>query len=194
MSAVPLSTRRTRGSTALLLFAALLLALVVEPRLPNEYLTALVNATPGQYRVVEVYDGDTIAVESAGRIEAVRLIGVDTPEAHDPRKPVQCFSAEATDYSRKKLLGQFVRLEADFINANRDKYDRLLRYVYLPTGELHNQNLIEQGYGFAYTIFPFQKLLSFYRAEVAASQATAGLWRSCQVEQMGELKQTQALP
>jgi micrococcal nuclease len=167
---------------------------MVEPRLPNEYLTTLVSSSPGQYRVVDVYDGDTIVVESAGRLETVRLIGVDTPESHDPRKPVQCYSAEAGDYTRRVLLGQSIRLEADFINANRDKYDRLLRYVYLVDGRLHNQDLIEKGYGFAYTIFPFQKLFGFTQSEMRANQVGAGLWSNCRIEQIGELKQTHSLP
>lgn len=135
---------------------------------------------PGYYRVTEVHDGDTVSVDMNGHIERVRMIGVDTPETHHPSKPVQCYGPEASDYTKKLLGGAAVRLEADPTNQNRDRYDRLLRYVYTDQNMLVNKALIEQGYGFAYLSFPFQKSNEFAQAEQVARDNKLGLWSTCQ--------------
>jgi micrococcal nuclease len=136
----------------------------------------------GNYQVTKIYDGDTIAVNMNGAIEKVRLIGVDTPETKDPRKPVQCFGQAASNYTTKLLTNQTVRLEADTLSTNRDRYDRLLRYVYLPDNRLVNAEIIKDGYGFAYTSFPFTKSDEFRQYEHHARDANIGLWNSCQTE------------
>lgn len=138
---------------------------------------------PGFYRVVEVYDGDTIAVEMDSRIEKIRLVGVDTPETHHPKKPVECFGYAATDFTRQLIGKNPVRLEADPLSSNRDRYDRLLRYVYLPNGTLVNQAIVEAGYGFAYTQFEFGKAPEFVVSEQAARGADLGLWAACPAAQ-----------
>lgn len=131
------------------------------------------------YKVTKVYDGDTIAVDMMGVTEKIRLIGVDTPETHDPDVPVQCYGPEASNYSEINLLGQEVRLETDDENQNRDRYERLLRYVYLNDGRLWNQVLIDEGYGFAYLRYPFTKLSSFKLSEDKALTSKKGLWSAC---------------
>lgn len=136
---------------------------------------------PGLYNVTEFVDGDTIKVDMNGGIETVRLIGVDTPETHDPRKAVQCYGAAAADFTRQFIGSQPVRLAADPINTNRDRYNRLLRYVYLADGRLVNAEIIKQGYGFAYTAFPFEKSDQFRSYEKQARQHNLGLWNSCQI-------------
>lgn len=133
----------------------------------------------GYYRVSKVYDGDTIEVDMLGSSEKIRMIGVNTPETHDPRKPVECFGQAASDYTHKQLNDRKVRLEADPINQNRDRYDRLLRYVYLEDGTLYNAKLIEEGYGFALTAFPFTKVDQFVQSERQAREQNKGLWASC---------------
>src|SRR5437667_7574047 len=86
---------------------------------------AVVSAT-----VVHVVDGDTIVAAFAdGHRETVRVLGVDTPETVDPRKPVQCFGPQASAYSKAHLGGRSVRLEFDV--ERRDRYGRLLAYVVL---------------------------------------------------------------
>ena len=140
--------------------------------------------TPGFYRVTKVSDGDTITVDMNGMAETVRFIGVDTPETHKPNTPVQCFGPQASDFTTKTLAGASVRLEADPTNDNRDRYDRLLRYVYTPDGTLINQTLIEQGYGFAYLSFPFQKKQEFAAAQGRAQSAKSGLWAACQATEL----------
>jgi endonuclease YncB( thermonuclease family) len=145
---------------------------------------------PGLYRVTGVDDGDTIKVEQDGNNETVRLIGIDTPETKDPRKPVQCFGEAASRQTKAWLLGKAVRLEPDPLGDNRDKYNRLLRYVYLPDGTLINAQLIEQGYAFAYTIFPFEKLDQFRKLEAQARSDNRGLWSGCQINENSAIKQT----
>lgn len=140
------------------------------------------QAQPGHYRVVSIQDGDTITVDMNGTDETVRLIGIDTPETKDPRKPVQCFGEAATQFTTQ-LIGQSdVRLESDPLSTNRDRYDRLLRYVYLPDGRMVNKELIGEGYGFAYLSFPFTKSEEFRMIAQTARELNKGLWSSCNPE------------
>ncbi len=133
----------------------------------------------GMYRVVKADDGDTIVVDMDGHQEKVRFIGIDTPEVHDPRKAVQCFGQAASNYTKQRLGDQPVRLETDPLSTNRDRYNRLLRYVYLPDGTLLNADLIKQGYAFAYLSFPFTKQDEFHNLQIEARQSNAGLWSHC---------------
>ena len=140
---------------------------------------AVQTSQPGLYRVARFDDGDTIAVDMNGTEETIRFIGVDTPETHDPRKNVQCFGHAAADFTKNLISSNNVRLEADPLNTNRDRYGRLLRYVYLPNGTLVNLEIIKQGYGFAYTSFPSTKVDEFRAAEKEATDNNRGLWSSC---------------
>ena len=133
----------------------------------------------GYYKVLEFNDGDTISVDMDGVKERIRLIGVDTPETQDPRKPVQCFGQAASQFTKDLIGNNPVRLGADDLSTNRDRYDRLLRYVYVPDGRLVNLEIIKNGYGFAYTSFPFTKSDEFKSAETAARETEAGLWNNC---------------
>ena len=172
---------------------ALVVTLAPRIKLPSFALTPA-KTTPGYYRVTEVYDGDTIAVNMDGRTEKVRMIGVDTPETHKPNSPVECGGPEASDFSKTTLSGAEVRLEADPTNQNRDRYDRLLRYVYLPDGRLFNELLITEGYGTPYTSFPFQKKQEFIAAGLAAKIANKGVWAGiCKVEDQNGRFKTNAL-
>ncbi|MBI3972491.1 MAG: thermonuclease family protein [Chloroflexi bacterium] len=128
--------------------------------------------------VVRVVDGDTIDVRLAGgTTERVRLIGVDTPEAVDPRRPVQCFGPEASARARDLLLRQQVTLELDPSQGERDRYGRLLAYVFLPNGRNAAEVLIAEGYGREYTFAAPYKYRSRFRvAEAAARAQGAGLW------------------
>ncbi len=150
----------------------------------------LETTQPGLYHVTTVIDGDTIMVDMYGHSETVRFIGVDTPELHHPEKPVQCFADAARKFTDQMVGGKSVRLQADPLDDNRDIYGRLLRYVYLPDGTLVNEELVKQGYGFAYTHFPFVLLPKVIIDQQTAKRAQAGLWKSCQVEVDGDLYQT----
>jgi len=141
----------------------------------------LQGSQPGLYSVVKFDDGDTITVDMNGTVETVRFIGIDTPETQHPDRPVECYGREAASYTKQLIGNQKVRLQADPLNTNRDRYGRLLRYVYLPDNTLLEQKLITEGYGFAYTFFPFSKLAEFSAYEQQAKSANKGLWSACQV-------------
>lgn len=146
---------------------------------------------PGLYNVSRFVDGDTIVVDMNGRKESVRMIGVDTPETHRPNTPVQCYGPAAAAYTKNLIGNQRVRLESDAKSQNRDRYDRLLRYVYLPDNRLIAEEVIKTGHGFAYTQFPFSKSDQFVHAEQAAKNANRGLWGNCTVtEEENGRKQT----
>ncbi len=140
------------------------------------------KSQPGLYSIDHFVDGDTIAVNMNGAVETVRMIGVDTPETHRPNTPVQCYGPEAADYTKRVIGSGKVRLEADPLDTNRDRYGRLLRYVYLSDGSLLEAKLIAEGYGFAYTLFPFEKKAEFSTYEDQAQAAHKGLWSACQVQ------------
>ena len=129
------------------------------------------------YPIVKVVDGDTITVDIDGAPETIRLIGIDTPETVDPRKTVQCFGKEASDTTKALLSGRKVTLERDGTQDERDKYGRLLAYVYRDDGLFINKYLVEQGFAHEYTYnLPYN-----YQAEFRAAQKTAqtehrGLW------------------
>src|SRR5665213_854028 len=137
----------------------------------------IVSNQPGMYTINHFIDGDTIAVNMNGNVEKVRFIGVDTPETHKPNTPVQCYGPEAAAYTKAQIskFGK-VRLQADPLDTNRDRYNRLLRYVYLPDGTLQDEQLIQKGYGFAYLSFPFSKKAQFAVDQTAAQAAKLGLW------------------
>jgi micrococcal nuclease len=174
-----MTRRQTKQLTSLVTAAVTLLIgwyLNTHPDVYNRFNQPLPNGT---YKVTSFSDGDTIRVDMNGKTETIRFIGVDTPETHDPRKVVQCFGLAAASYT-KQLIGNVpVRLEADPLSSNRDRYDRLLRYVYLPDGRLVQAEIIKNGYGFAYTSFPFTKSAEFVSYQKEAREQNKGLWGSC---------------
>lgn len=128
------------------------------------------------YPVIEIIDGDTIRIELEEKIKTVRLIGVDTPETVHPTKKVQCFGKEASKFTKALLTNEFVYLETDSQSDNLDKYGRLLRYVYTADDLFVNALLIEQGYAYAYTRFPFDYMSEFVSLEENAREQGLGLW------------------
>jgi micrococcal nuclease len=159
------STRRTVASLGTALFLAIFTAL------------ALANLQEFT-QVKRVIDGDPIMLESGERI---RLIGFDTPESVDSRRPVERFGKEAAAFTRGMVQGKRVRLEYDPANAVRGHKDstqqrRTLAYVFLEDGTLLNAEIIRQGYGFALTSFPFSRIEEFRRLELEARKDRRGLW------------------
>lgn len=144
---------------------------------PSSNVGRLTTAPIGQSYVSRVIDGDTIVVDIGGVPEKVRLIGVDTPETVDPRKPVQCFGKEASAFTKSLLLNTSVKLESDASQGERDKYGRVLRYVFLEDGTLVNKKIISEGYGHEYTYrLPYQYQKEFKTAERSARESGKGLW------------------
>lgn len=129
-------------------------------------------APEGGWRtVVRVVDGDTLLLDGNERI---RLIGVDTPESVDPRRPVERFGKEASEFTRRLVEGRRVQLAYD--QERTDRYNRTLAYVYLEDGTLLNAEIIRQGYGHAYTRFPFRLAEEFRAYEREARENRRGLW------------------
>jgi micrococcal nuclease len=127
----------------------------------------------GDWRVVErVVDGDTFVLADG---ERVRLIGVDTPETVKPGTAPQVYGKEASRYTKRMLEGKRVRLEFDV--SERDRYGRLLAYVYLEDGTFFNEHLLAEGYARVMTVPPNVKYAErFLAAERAAREAGRGLW------------------
>lgn len=128
-------------------------------------------------KVERVVDGDTFVALVRGRRDRVRLIGVDTPETVDPDRPVQPYGKEASDFARHMLTGVTVRLVGDV--EPRDKYGRLLAYVWLPDGTFWNALLAAEGYAQLITIPPDVTYAGLFRGLVdEARSANRGLWAS----------------
>jgi micrococcal nuclease len=127
--------------------------------------------TDGEYRVLRVIDGDTIVVEGG---EHVRYLGVDAPETQGSP---ECYGREATERNRQLVEGKRVRLEAD--RRDRDRYGRLLRWVWVD-GTLVNEQLIREGYATVYRDEPAAKYMDrLLAAEAEARSRGAGLWSAC---------------
>jgi micrococcal nuclease len=130
-------------------------------------------------RVVRVVDGDTIKVRRGRSSETVRYIGVDTPETVKPDTPVQCFGKRASTFNRRLVAGRRVRLR--FGRERRDRYGRLLAYVYTRQSKLSvSALLISGGYGRELTIPPnTAHAEAFARLERRARMRGRGLWSAC---------------
>lgn len=153
------------------------------------------------YPVVRDIDGDTIVADVGGHDITVRLIGADTPETVDPRKPVQCYGPEASAEAKRifgerspgaSTTGVSVYLDKDPEKGDYDKYGRLLAYIRLPgdivpadgiasTTDLYNEYMIVHGFAREYTFLnqPYKYQAQFRADEAAAKKARVGLWGKC---------------
>ncbi|MFC1529553.1 thermonuclease family protein [Gemmatimonadota bacterium] len=124
--------------------------------------------------VERVIDGDTIRVRIGDRIETVRYIGVDTPESVHPTRGIEPYGLAASAFNRTLVEGQRVRLGFDV--EERDRYGRLLAYVY--TDSLFvNAELLRQGYAQVMTVPPnVRHADDFLRLQREAREADRGLW------------------
>ncbi|TDQ35234.1 thermonuclease family protein [Aureibacillus halotolerans] len=130
----------------------------------------VVNAT-----VTRIVDGDTIEISFDGKEESVRLLLVDTPETVHPNEPVQLFGPEASAFAKDVLAGEVVQLEYD--GPIKDKYDRLLGYIWID-GQNYNQMLLEEGlarYAYVYDP-PYKYQDDFVAAEEIARDEGIGIW------------------
>ncbi len=131
----------------------------------------------GNFAVERIVDGDTLVVLANGQSHTVRLIGIDTPEVVDPRRPVQCFGEEASSRLKSMLSNRTVSLESDPTQENVDQYGRWLRYVYLPDGTNVNLVMVEQGFAHEYTYrIPYVQQQQFKQAQQRAREQEVGLW------------------
>jgi len=129
------------------------------------------NSYPSEAVVKRVVDGDTIKLENG---ERVRYIGVDTPETKHPYKKVQYFGKEASVFNTKLVEGKKIRLEYDV--EKRDKYGRLLAYVYIDDIFV-NAELVKQGYARVMTIRPNTRYAEYFKKlQDQAKEEKKGLW------------------
>jgi len=117
---------------------------------PAQAYPTMPQGIQGPFAVIKVVDGDTIHVEANGQRLKVRMIGLDTPETVDPRKPVQCFGLvlEASAQAKTILGGESVYLETDPSQDTIDRFGRTLAYVWTESGRLFNLDMITDGYAF----------------------------------------------
>ena len=157
------------------------------------------------YKIIKIVDGDTIVVvknpdpsnadsdkretqnpdsnydgeKKYGKEYKVRLLGINTPESVDPRRPVECFGVEASNYMKEVSEYQDVYMETDDTQSKYDKYGRLLAYVYIDDGQMLNRKMIAEGYAYEYTYdgaYKYQK--DFKDLQRYAKNNSKGLWAS----------------
>jgi micrococcal nuclease len=144
------------------------------------------NKQKETFLVKHVIDGDTFELESK---ERVRLLGIDTPEkfqsdkldrdaerTQSDKKTIQKLGTLSSEYAKKLVEGKQVVLLPEPNHENKDRYGRLLRYVYLEDGTFINKKLVADGYAYAYRKYPLSKLDEFIQAEKEAREKNRGLW------------------
>lgn len=146
---------------------------------PEATSSGVVGVEGEQALVTKVVDGDTIELED-GRV--VRFVGIDTPETVDPRRPVGCFGKQASNETKSLLSGKVVILQKDI--SDKDKYNRILRYIYLPLEDgqtlFVNDYLVREGFAKVLTYPPDVKFNTQLReAETDAKINKRGLWGKC---------------
>ncbi len=128
------------------------------------------------HEVIRIVDGDTVIIDYEGTETSVRLIGVDTPETVHPRIPEEEYGKEASMFTRNLLQGEHVYLRFDPQNTT-DIFGRTLAYLYrAPDGLFVNLEIVRQGYGHAYTDFPFEQEALFVHYGERARLTMKGLW------------------
>jgi micrococcal nuclease len=156
-----------------------------EPQIAEENQVLSESLEEGEHLVTKVIDGDTIVLETG---EVVRYIGIDTPESPESKKE-ECFALESYLKNSELVLNKHVVLEKDV--SETDRYDRLLRYVYIGN-IMVNDILVRQGYAKAVSYPPDVKYQEqFKEAEREAREENSGLWSRCeeQVEQVDQVEQ-----
>lgn len=136
--------------------------------------------------VTKHIDGDTVYVtDSTGKEYKVRFIGVDCPEIKKPNKKEEFYAKNASDYTKSRLLGETIYIEKDV--SETDKYDRLLRYVWIEVpinrneeevkNKMFNAKLLLEGYAQVMTYPPDVKYLdNFNKFQESAKNKKMGLW------------------
>jgi len=177
------SKKKIRLAVSGLIFIAFLGIQIYKQYYPSKDILSVTDNTerieqiPNTYIVSKVVDGDTLNVSVNGKALKVRVIGINTPEIVDLRRPVQCFGKEASERAKSILLNKAVRLEADPTQGDMDRYQRLLRYVFLPNDIDYGFEMIKQGFAYEYTYdTPYKYQEKYKDAQIAAENSKAGLW------------------
>lgn len=134
---------------------------------------------PGSGRVVAVLDGDTVVLDSG---EKVRYLGIDAPEVAHEQEPGGCYGEQAKRANSKWVLHKWVTLAYE--RPARDRYGRLLAYVFLGDGRCVNGMMLKTGQAYLYRMAqPFGRWQHFLHLQRQAIEAQAGLWGYCKVKQ-----------
>ena len=123
-----------------------------------------------QTKVTRVIDGDTFETESG---EKVRLIGINAPEISD------FYGLEAKRYLKNLVENKVVDLQTDNISNDKDRYQRLLRYVIIDGIDV-NKKMVSDGYAFAYLKYKFSKSDLYENAQIKAREMNLGIWGNSQ--------------
>lgn len=156
-----------------LVFAVILLAVVgigvKEVVLPNESIEGV--------QLVGCVDGDTSKLKIDGQTETVRFLAIDTPETKHPNKGVEPFGKEASDYTCDALKNaNVIRVEFDLNSNQRDKYDRLLAWIFVDD-KLLQEELLNNGLAkIAYLYGDYSYMDQLYKAEQSAQVNNLGIW------------------
>lgn len=130
-------------------------------------------------KVVRVIDGDTITIDYHGTPTQVRFIGMNTPEIADSPKGAEYYGDEAAERTKQLVEGKSVTIDTDGLQGDRDRYGRLLRYVYVGNQQV-NLTLIQEGYAYDWTDrYPSVYQKQFHKAETDAQKQKRGLWAKC---------------
>ena len=132
--------------------------------------------TDTNYQVIRIIDGDTVEILYEDQITSVQLVGVNAPETTaNPNQPPEPYGEQATAFLQEFLLDKSIYLRFDI--SKRDKYNRLLGYVYRASDSIFvNLEIIREGYGRVDTRYPFKHEDTFTNYESRAKAAKKGLW------------------
>jgi len=123
-------------------------------------------------KVTRIIDGDTFETETGDK---VRLIGINAPEISD------VFGEEAKRHLAELIEGKTIEIRTDNISKDRDRYNRLLRYVILNGTDI-NQLMIADGFAFAYLKYHFDKAEEYKQSQLTAKQNSNGIWGNAKKE------------
>ncbi len=138
------------------------------------------------FAIKKIVDGDTVDIDIAdGEYEhtRIRLLGVDTPETKDPRRPEMYFGQEASDFAAQVLEGKDVMVIIDTVSDVRDRYGRLLAYIEVD-GKIFNEMLIRKGFGYADLRFKHGEFDRYAAMQEEAVKAKVGLWEEVTQEDL----------
>jgi len=143
------------------------------------------NSDSNLYEIEYLYDGDTYIVWIDGKKEKIRVLGIDTPEKKGGFRPEGCYGGHASTYAKKALLGKKVGLLKPKNHESKDKYGRLLRYVFLD-GKDFGAHLIEEGYAFSYKRFSHPRLKYYNQLEKKSQKNKKGMWNPDNCDYWGQ--------
>lgn len=129
--------------------------------------------------VAKNVDGDTIKVSLKGKDETIRMLLIDTPEDVDPYKPVEPYGYKAANYAKSVLpVGKHIYLQEGKKGYQRDKYNRLLAYVYITPKDMYNKDVVQKGLARVAYIYPpnTDHLSELQSAQNNAKSKKLGIW------------------